>query len=884
LASASDLGEQWRKMAMRARRGLYAAAALSIASVALVGARSPGLRASLSAGYRAFCDPSLLEPPAAAPADVCATGTIDAAHVLDAAIAKDFEPARDVDLDDASGATLASLTLPDLPVPITRRAMRFVRFFVKNDAGRRAFEDRFRRSGRYRGVVERALREAGLPEDLLWLAAVESGFNPQAVSPAGAAGLFQFMPETGQLYGLDQSPFVDERRSVPRSSEAAVAHLRDLYERLHRWDLALAAYNAGYDGVLRAIAKAEELQRQAHEPPHAPTFADLAEARLVPDETANYVPQIAAFALVAANRSRFGFDEIEVSPARELAELAVPEGTRLRTIARAAGVSLDTIREDNPQLLRDRVPPTGGDYLLSLPADRVQQAMVTLPAYLAHEVLDLGEGDEPLEPVVRAGAPLTADPLPRRPNALGRNRLPDLEPEARPDPLALASVAPPDAKLPSIFVGNGVGWQRPPLEAFMRLSPGGTPRGSLKGREMAIDKALAPILPEGASVDRIERFRVGELEVALRRDPGAPFVSITTARTLPADEGGADEAAAGEDRHTTTVPVRDLDVGLELALARLRLTDIERSDASLAVLRRRATSGRRRALDATPYGPSWIALSDALFPAGHPLEGMLVGARNDPDASRDLRLTELLRAERSASRASILLVGDVDRARAEPLVTRAAGTLSRSTDDAVPPHPSEERVTVEQAVPSARALYGWIAPAEGDANDVAMRVTFEILASVKYGRLHAALVDRKLAADVRGALDLGPRASVAVLEIAPAVPHDVPEVEAAMDAAIAALAKDGPTNKELAIAKALLRIRLEKEREAEHGTILAGAPLSANGARIRAALAPGLLDRVLDALDRVDAREVRAMARRVLARDHRVVVTTLPRSTMPQGG
>src|SRR4029078_5437282 len=90
--------------------------------------------------------------------------------------------------------------------------------------------------------------------------AVESGFDPRAVSRAGAAGLFQVMPETGQLYGLDQSPWVDERRSVYRATAPAVTHLRDLYERFHRWDLALAAYNAGYDRVVGAMDKGGSAQ------------------------------------------------------------------------------------------------------------------------------------------------------------------------------------------------------------------------------------------------------------------------------------------------------------------------------------------------------------------------------------------------------------------------------------------------------------------------------------------------------------------------------------------------------------------------------------------------------------------------------------------------
>src|SRR5262249_29306254 len=158
-------------------------------------------------------------------------------------------------------------------------------------------------------------------------------------------------PETAQVYGLDQSPFVDERRSIARATHAAVTHLRDLYERFGHWDLALAAYNAGYDrvaGAMERIARDRGPERLHDRPPG---FADLAAARALPDETINYVPQIMAFALVAANRSRFGLDGPELGAAMEVGEIAVPEGTRLRTIARAAGVSIAVLREYNPQLL-----------------------------------------------------------------------------------------------------------------------------------------------------------------------------------------------------------------------------------------------------------------------------------------------------------------------------------------------------------------------------------------------------------------------------------------------------------------------------------------------------------------------------------------------------
>src|SRR6185369_10269523 len=166
----------------------------------------------------AFRDPALLEgggAPAAAALPIQAVP----GDVAEIKFSGDFSPLPD-DSTDSDTSVLRTLVLPDLRVPVTRRTMRYVRAFTKTESGRQSFLARYRRAGAYREIVERALRDAGLPEDIEWVAAIESGFDTRAVSPKGAAGLWQFMPETGQNYGLYQSPYVDERMSLVRSSQA----------------------------------------------------------------------------------------------------------------------------------------------------------------------------------------------------------------------------------------------------------------------------------------------------------------------------------------------------------------------------------------------------------------------------------------------------------------------------------------------------------------------------------------------------------------------------------------------------------------------------------------------------------------------------------------
>jgi len=887
-------------------RSTVAAAVVAVALVA--GARQPGLRASFSAGYRAFRDPALLTPPAPPPPPtidcrrfagdaVGPAGQVGQARSPDE-MARDFQkPTPEEDLDDPEGATLASLTLPDIHAPVTRRTMRFVKFFARTDAGRKVFLARFRRAGKYRDQIEGSLREAGLPEDLVWLAAVESGFDPRAVSRAGAAGLFQFMPETGQLYGLDQSPWVDERRSVSRATAAAVTHLRDLYERFRRWDLALAAYNAGYDRVVGAMDRLARERGPRHLDDKPIEFSDLAAARALPEETTSYVPQILAFALVAQNLAHFGLDDAELAASLDPGEIAVPEGTRLRTIARSAGISTAQLREYNPQILRDRVPPTGGDYLITVPSDRVAHALATFPSYLDQEVLAQNDPDDdalafPVVNAVDGVDPAVDEPLPRRPVPLGRNRLPDFtlpgEQRVLLSAAAFNETAILGAKLPQVLLGVGIGWQKPYDEDPLGLLRGRFSAAGAKGNA-ALEKELGFLNNEPAAHEALRSFTLPNgIVVRLRRDAGALFTAITVriagdavvasfhpasgARRGSAGEGGG----ATETLHTLTVPRGDVEAGIELAAARVRLALGDASVAEVTDIRRQAGEPRRKILASTPYGPAWITLGNTLFPPGHPLAGTVLGTSADPDGARDLLLAETMQAERARARASITVVGDVDELRAKKLADAFLGSVATPVAEAVLPHPREDRIFVEDAVPSPRALYGWIGPAEAETGDASIRVAIEILQNPKIARLSHALVDSGLASLARAAVEPGSRASVAAIEIAPAGAHDLPEVERRLDAELAAFGDSGPTSLELAVAKASLKARMQRELAPPTSSLLAGAVHSATTTRLRRALRPGQAEKVLAAVEEVSLSSVKAAVKRVLSKDHRVVITTLP--------
>lgn len=289
-----------------------------------------------------------------------------------------YEGDDDIDELDAAGAeALSKLQLPDLRVSITRRTLKYVKFFARTDRGRGMFETWLSRSGRYQELVSRELRDWHLPEDLLWVSMIESGFDPRARSPVGAVGLWQFMPATGGVYGLVQNRHVDQRKNPRLATRAAAHHLRDLYMRFNNWDLALAAYNMGYEQLLDAIDRYGTAD-----------FNELARQQAIPKETASYVPKIAAAAIIANNLERFGFDKVEVRRPEDSAELFVPSGTSLRTVAKAAGVSTRVLRTLNPDFLEDRVPPGRGDAMVMIPALSMARAQAALPALLQTEPLE----------------------------------------------------------------------------------------------------------------------------------------------------------------------------------------------------------------------------------------------------------------------------------------------------------------------------------------------------------------------------------------------------------------------------------------------------------------------------------------------------------------
>ncbi len=249
--------------------------------------------------------------------------------------------------EDADADFLRTLTMPDLPVRFDRRVVKYLRFYRDNARGQAIAKVWAKKSGKYAPALRAALANAGLPQDLVWLSLIESGHNPTIRSPAGAAGLWQFMPDAGRTYGLTVDRWVDERLDPERATQAALRYLADLNQRFGNWDLAMAAYNMGYGGLSRAIRKF-----------NTNDFFELSrhEAGL-PWETTLYVPKILAIAVVMTNRKAFGIDAVSPDAPEEFDTVRVTSGISVVEIATASETPIEQLLSFNPQLLANRTPP-----------------------------------------------------------------------------------------------------------------------------------------------------------------------------------------------------------------------------------------------------------------------------------------------------------------------------------------------------------------------------------------------------------------------------------------------------------------------------------------------------------------------------------------------
>jgi membrane-bound lytic murein transglycosylase D len=254
-------------------------------------------------------------------------------------------------------------TVSQLPLQENDAVLGYIHYF-STERGHKVLVGGLRRSGRYRPLVHRILDDEGVPQELIYLAQVESGFLPRARSYKKAVGMWQFVQFRGQEYGLMQSPGTDDRLDPEKATRAAAHHLHDLYALFGDWYLAMAAYNCGPGCVQRAVERTGYAD-----------FWELRRLNALPHETANYVPLILALTIMSKNPKDYDLESLEFDQPVEYETLDLETPTSLALVADAAERPVSEIQDLNPALLK-LIAPAG--YQLRVPKGTLPTVMTAL--------------------------------------------------------------------------------------------------------------------------------------------------------------------------------------------------------------------------------------------------------------------------------------------------------------------------------------------------------------------------------------------------------------------------------------------------------------------------------------------------------------------------
>jgi membrane-bound lytic murein transglycosylase D len=233
-----------------------------------------------------------------------------------------------------------------IPLDMNRHVEAELKLFTTG-AEHNYFQEAYNRSGEYRPYIIKALKEAGLPEELSWVPLIESGFKVKALSRARALGLWQFIPSTGYKFGLKRNKFIDERIDPYKATTAAISYLKELHNMFGDWATVLAAYNCGEGRVLRVI-RTQNIN-------YLDNFWDLYER--LPRETARYVPRFMATLHIVKNPAKYGLDTTSLAPQLAHETIEVNRQVHLKDIAKTIDMAYSDLKELNPELRYNILPP-----------------------------------------------------------------------------------------------------------------------------------------------------------------------------------------------------------------------------------------------------------------------------------------------------------------------------------------------------------------------------------------------------------------------------------------------------------------------------------------------------------------------------------------------
>ncbi|WP_413288365.1 LysM peptidoglycan-binding domain-containing protein [Bdellovibrio sp. HCB337] len=262
---------------------------------------------------------------------------------------KDMESFR---LKDAEGPKVVDQELETIPTEVNPLVEQWISYF--QGRGRPHMERYLARSTRYEKLMKKVLRDNGLPEDLFYIALIESGFNSQARSHASAVGYWQFIRGTGKRYGLEINAMVDERKDPVLATQAAAEYFKGLYSVFGSWYLAMASYNVGENRVKREVMN--------H---YTRDFWELAKKKRFPKETIHYIPKFIAAKLIANDMKKYGFDEIDFMTPVEFDHVVLDKPVNLRVMAEKMNINYEDFKALNPKF-KGEVAPLKADNKLEL--------------------------------------------------------------------------------------------------------------------------------------------------------------------------------------------------------------------------------------------------------------------------------------------------------------------------------------------------------------------------------------------------------------------------------------------------------------------------------------------------------------------------------------
>lgn len=275
---------------------------------------------------------------------------------------KDNQPKDDKSQSNAEGQISLIPSNANSPLGISYKSNETaIKAIEKNIA---LFKDRIKkrfsvwleRSAKYIEIMQDILKEKGMPEELVFLPIVESGFNLNAYSPARAVGPWQFIASTAKRYGLIIDWWRDERKDPVKSTHAAAEYLKDLYQMFGSWKLALAAYNAGEGKIMKALKKTG-----------AEDYWALLNTKQIRNETKEYVPRYIAASIIASTPEEYGFQDLVYHEPLEYDEVTLNSPVDIEVIAKCAEATVEEIRELNPELRRWSTPPNVRNYTIRIP-------------------------------------------------------------------------------------------------------------------------------------------------------------------------------------------------------------------------------------------------------------------------------------------------------------------------------------------------------------------------------------------------------------------------------------------------------------------------------------------------------------------------------------